>query len=231
PDETTVLPQQMHVDWVRVYERDADAHAATFHNGGFEEGGGVLAGWSVVGDKIAGNPNIRLASEAVANGKHALKLFGVFDSSRTSYSGVSQGITVQPGATVNASLMACTRAEDSIAGSDNRAVLKIEFYHEFGGKYGSGQMISEQEKVVANGDSRENAWQEQTFSAAVPAGAVEARLSVIFCQPSAAAGSVYIDDVSLASTLPQAAAGDYHGRSTANAAYQPRAATPVAAIK
>ena len=51
PDETTVWPQRLLVDWVRVYELAEEPGNRTFRNGGFDDNGGSPAGWHVFGNR------------------------------------------------------------------------------------------------------------------------------------------------------------------------------------
>ena len=195
PDNSTVWPQTLDVDWVKVYEPEPESFAAAFSNGGFEESAqAALAGWSVFGNDLTDNPNVRAASEAVASGDTSLKLFGTFDNGQN-YSGVSQGITVEAGAKVTASLVSLVRSQDSIARTDNSALLKIEFYSEFGAKHGSPKMLGEEQITIAAADTPEDIWRRHELSAVTPQGAVEARVALVFCQPRVAPGAVHIDNV------------------------------------
>ncbi|MEM6329361.1 MAG: glycoside hydrolase family 16 protein [Planctomycetota bacterium] len=196
PDASTVWPQRMEVDWVRVYTHNPKTHRATFENGSFERRAGraPLAGWSTFGGVVADNPNISVAVDARLRGAYALKLFGDF-APRASFSGVSQGVTVRAGQRLRATLSAFLPPGDSIAGTDNAAILKIEFYRSFGAKFGSDQMLGSKEAVIADGQAAEDAWLPVRLDATVPDNATEARLSIVFSQPGQAGGAVYIDNV------------------------------------
>lgn len=209
PDGSTEWPQRLEVDWVRVYDPGDEPAARRLANGGFEHGGGTLAGWSVFGDTVNDNPNVLAADEATLEGGAALKLFGTFGGQN--FSGVAQGITVSPGQQVSASLSALVRSADSIAGTDNRATMKIEFYSAFGAKYGGDGMLGEEEIVIADGATPADQWGEHTLTALAPEGAAEARLAIVFHQPGADAGAVHVDGVSFAAIDPAAAAGDFNG--------------------
>ncbi|MEM9186248.1 MAG: family 16 glycosylhydrolase [Planctomycetota bacterium] len=217
PDGSTVWPQEMQVDWVRVYEPAPETFVARFEGGGFEQPSGVLSGWSVFGGTVSGEANVRIASEAVASGAASLKLFGMF-SDAPSYSGVSRGVSVVGGAEVRAAASALVRSADSIAGTDNTVVLKVEFYNEFGAKYGGDRMLGEHTAVLASGESAEDAWLSEEVVAVAPPGAVEARVAIVFAQPGRSAGAVHIDDVSLWVASPAAAVGDFNADGVVNAA-------------
>ncbi len=193
PDSSTVWPQQFLIDYVRVYQRNGDGFH--FRNGSFDQRDGSLAGWTVFGNKVNTN-NVSVANEAVDDGPAALKLFGQFVGA-TNYSGVSQGISVTAGDQISASAQSFIRSQDSIAGTQNTVQMKIEFYNDFGGKYGTPSFLSEVTSTIATATSANDVWSDHALSAVAPAGAVEARLSFVFAQTAAnGAGAVHIDNVS-----------------------------------
>lgn len=216
PDGTSVWPQQMLIDYVRIFERAAEPPPIVLTNAGFEHDGGGLGGWSVFGNTLPENPNVQVHNEAVQGGANALKLFGQFNG-QENYSGVSQGITVAPGDRVEATAHTLIRSQDSIAGTSNQALLKIEFYNDFGGQYGTGEMVGEFVDVIADGQSTEDQWAAHELSAVAPAGAVEARLVLLFRQPGFDAGAVHVDEISfrnldLATPADADGDGDVDGR-------------------
>lgn len=190
PDGSSVWPQQLLVDYVRIYQRNNDP--LKLRNGQFEENSGSLAGWTVFGNRVETN-NVSVHDEA-ANGLAALKLFGQFTGSNNA-SGVSQGITVSPGDEVRASIDRFIRSQDTIIGTNNTATLKIEFFNEWGGRSGTSAMLQQSAINIANGGSTQNAWENFNLSAVAPANAVEARLSLIFNQIGNAGGAVHLDNV------------------------------------
>lgn len=194
PDGSTVLPQRMEIDWVKVYELSDKPGKAAFANGDFEAEGGTLVGWSLFGARTREVQNALVASEAVLEGEASLKLYGPGDGGER-FSGLSQGITVAPGAEVTASLSAFVRSQDSLAGGDNRVLMKIEFYNAFGAKYGPPAMLGEHETLVANGQTPNDEWLEHNLTVTAPAGTVEARLVLLFDQPSGGPGAVHLDEV------------------------------------
>ena len=100
------------------------------------------------------NPNVIVQEEAVHSGSAAVKLFGQFVAGEN-YSGVSQGISVAAGQRVEAEIQSYIRSQDSIAGSDNTVVMKVEFYRTFGGKHGSLRRPPRSRRWSATGaDSR-----------------------------------------------------------------------------
>ena len=191
PDESTVWPQQLLVESVKVYQRGEAPGPITSRNTRFEEGGGSLAGWSVFGVKDA---NVAIVGEPVRQGAAAVKLSGQ-NSSEENFSGVSQSISVEPGERVRAVAKAFVGSSEGLAGSANSVVMKIEFYNTLNGRYGSEEMISERTLTIADAAVRQDAWLEHKLVATAPRGAVEARLSFVFVQVEDGRGAVFIDDV------------------------------------
>jgi beta-glucanase (GH16 family) len=206
PDESTVWPQQFLVDWVRVYEPANAPAQLTLRNAAFEENSGSLAGWSVFGNTTSAN--VSVDNEAVMNGEASLKLYGQFNG-QENYSGVSQGITVSPGDEVQADASIFVRSQDSISGTANSLLMKVEFYDEFGAEFGTSSLLGVEEITAADGSTANNLWHDRELSALAPAGATEARLAFVFRQPGVAAGAVHVDDVHF-SIVPAALPGDYN---------------------
>ncbi|TWU29828.1 Beta-glucanase precursor [Bythopirellula polymerisocia] len=209
PNGSSVWPQQMLVDYVRVYEKSQTTQNILFKNGGFEDNGGSLAGWSTFGNNLQPNPNVQVHDEAVDEGVAALKLFGQFNN-QTNYSGVTQGISVSPGDSLSAMLSTYISSADSIAGSQNQLEMKFDYYKSFDAKYGSGEYLSSKSIVIANGSTVNDAWLDHVLTDTVPAQAVEARLSLVFTQPNNQGGAVHIDDVSFMN-LSLTPSGDFDG--------------------
>ena len=131
----------------------------TFVNGDFEAAGGTLAGWHVFGNRIDDDPNVLVHSEAVKTGRSSLKLSGQ-SSGGENYSGVSQGISVSSGDRVRARLAAFVRSQESLANSQNRAFLKIEFYNHWGDYFGGPAMLGVEEQLIADADTPTDQWIE-----------------------------------------------------------------------
>jgi beta-glucanase (GH16 family) len=193
PDGSSVWPQQLLVDYVRLFERDDTPRR--LRNTSFDRNGGSLADWTVFGNQLNTN-NVSIHNEAVKEGSASVKLFGQFTGTANS-SGVSQGISVSPGDQVRADAQAFIRSQDSIAGTSNSVQMRIEFYKDFGGKYRSADFLSESPLTIANSSTANDVWRPVQLIATAPAGAVEARLSFVFTQSAAnGGGAVHIDDVS-----------------------------------
>jgi hypothetical protein len=194
PDGTTDWPQAFLVDWVRVYQLDDEPGERTFHNGGFDENGGSAAGWHIFGNRIDGDPNVRVHRAAARDGTHALKISGqaIGDAN---YSGVSQSIDVAGGERVRARLSALVRSDGKLTDPGDRAYMKIEFYNHWAEYFGGPAMLGAEERAIADSTTPADAWHEHELEAVVPAGAVEARLTLVFGQASNEAGAVYVDAV------------------------------------
>jgi hypothetical protein len=172
-----------------------------------ETNAGSLAGWSVFGNRPNLN-NVSVHNEAVINGGASLKLFGQFNGFEN-FSGVTQGITVSPGDEVQADASIFVRSQDSISGTNNSLLMRIEFYDEFGAKFGTSSMLDVEELTVANSGTVNNVWLDRALSAIAPAGASEARLAFVFRQPGNGGGAVHVDDINFA-VVPQVLPGDYN---------------------
>ncbi|QDT68841.1 Beta-glucanase precursor [Planctomycetes bacterium MalM25] len=194
PDDSTVWPQELMVDSVKVYERSGDPTPVTQRNTDFEEGGGSLAGWSPFGTK---NGNVSVSNEVVRGGRAAAKLFGQFVGGEN-YSGLTQSISVEPGQAVSAVANAMVLSADSLTGTANSVLMKIEFYGVRNGRYGTPEILSERQVAIADGGVRQDAWLDHKLEAIAPGGAVEARLSFVFIQPNKEAGSIFLDDIDFA---------------------------------
>jgi len=194
PGTASQWPQQLRVDHVRVYRNAENPPPRLLRNGGLEQRGGSLAGWTVFGNARASFPNVQTVADAALEGTASLKLTGQF-SGAANYSGVTQGVSVRPGDRVEATASSLVRAAESLANSANELHLKIEFYRQFGGKYGSADMVGELVKPIASGASATDAWSSHALSAVAPADAVEARLALVFVQPGMQPGAVHVDRV------------------------------------
>jgi len=178
---------------------------ADFDNGGFEELGGTLNAWTVVGNVI---DNVSSVDDQSLVGDQSLKLFGQFNGPNN-VSGVSQGISVNAGDIIRASTSNFIDSLDSLAGTGNEVIMKIEFYDEFGGVFGTSDLISESQITIADTASATDAWLNYSFAETAPAGAEEARIVFYFLQPANESGAVFIDQ-SLIEVVTTFAASDFN---------------------
>ncbi|MEM7682755.1 MAG: family 16 glycosylhydrolase [Planctomycetota bacterium] len=207
PNGSTVWPQEMLVDYVRVWQRPegfVPPVKVVLDNPGFDDAGGSLSSWTAFGDT---GGNVSASSEASLNGGSALKLYGQFDGG-INFSGVYQNIEVSEGDLVRAEASAFTPSWDSIEGTANQAVMKIEFYSVLDGEFGSAGYLGASSELLLNGSSLEDAWLDFMLEAEAPAGAAEARLVFLFAQPSNQGGAVWVDSALLGVVAPPTLPGD-----------------------
>ena len=196
PDGSTPFPAGFDIDYVRVWQRPEiiAPPSSLIIDPGFEDNDGALASWTRYGNS---NDNVLSDWGTPLDGQRSLKMFGQF-SGVENYSGVFQNHVVDPGDRLTASAHALTRSEDSIAGTPNAALLKIEFYSEAGAAYGSPAFLGESSVVIADASSPVDTWSFSELTAIAPANAAEARVTIQFVQPaSGPGGSVFVDSVTL----------------------------------
>ncbi|MEM8875053.1 MAG: glycoside hydrolase family 16 protein [Planctomycetota bacterium] len=206
PDWTTPLPSSFDIDYVRIWERQETPAPPTslILDAGFEDNGGAMDAWEVFGDSI---DNVFSDWGTPLDGERSLKLYGQF-TDEDNVAGVFQNVEVTGGTLLTARASALVRSEDSIVGTGNEALMKIEFYRQAGADYGSSDFLGETIVTLADGSSPEDTWSDFELEAATPNDAVEARLTFAFIQPGTNdAGSVFIDSASLTASL----SGDYNG--------------------
>jgi alpha-glucosidase len=189
------------VDRVRVFALEDAQGERDFRNGGFDENGGSAAGWHLFGNRIDGSPEVRVHRDAARNGTHALRLAGQ-GTGDGNYSGASQGISVAGGERVRARLSALVPSQERLTDPNDRAFMKIEFYNHWGEYFAGPAMLGVEERAIGDASTATDAWQEHTLEAVAPAGAVEARLTLVFGQAGNAPGAVYVDAVELARGSP-----------------------------
>lgn len=187
-------------------DKGADFNNGGFDDGGFQSGGGSLDAWNTFGNTSG---NVSAAADALLTGDKSLKLSGQSIATANT-SGVFQGITVSPGDHLQASASALVRSADSLAGTSNLAQMKIEYYSQYGGAYGSASFLGETLTTLADSSAANDTWLTHELTGIVPAGATEARLVLQFLQPSGQAGAVHVDDVSFGIVDAVPLAGDYN---------------------
>lgn len=189
---------------------------ADFDNGGFESGGfhttgGSLDGWlawGVTGDNVAVTDSRAFLSD------NALRLaepdgFGGF-------SGVSQGISVEPGDRLIADAHVLLQQTGSLAGTGNQLFMKVEYYSEYGGGFQSPEYLGQSEIVAAEGQTPKGIWLAHQIDSVAPAGAAEARLVFAYARSGSDLGAVLIDNVAFGIVEPLA--GDFNADGVVDAA-------------
>jgi hypothetical protein len=104
-------------------------------------------------------------------------------------------MSVSPGDAVQAMAESFVRSQDALA-AGNTVTMKIEFYNDFGGRHGTTALLNEVAITIADPTTQKDAWRPHSLSAVAPAGAVEARIAMVFTQASNGGGAVHIDNIS-----------------------------------
>lgn len=186
PNASTVFPQSMMVDWVRVYMRDNSLLNSSFENAGT---GGSAANWQVFG-------NAQQSTIAPNTGTKSIRIFGN-GGSGPFYSGVYQDLPASPGQVWQATAFARhTAATRMLAG--NTAYLKIEWYN------AAGTQISFQQSPVLTDTSPLDTPVAGSMQATAPVGTGKARITLVMVQNGAGTSSFNMDDVTFAYTAPVA---------------------------
>jgi beta-glucanase (GH16 family) len=200
PDGTTVFPQRMTVDYVRVYAPTnlTACNNNLLTNPGFETG--TFAGWSTNGNDTYVETIANYgANIPVHSGTNVFKVFGQFNGV-TNSSSANQNISAAPGQIFTADGWGCTTGTDPIAGA-NSAWLQVTFYNAL------GTSLSAYRSSLITTNSQTNVWLNLSVTNQInPAtmaliGTVTSylRYSAVFLQPANAAGSVDFDDLRLTS--------------------------------
>jgi beta-glucanase (GH16 family) len=208
PDGTTVFPQRMTVDYVRVYAATnatgCGGNALT--NPGFEFSG--LASWARYGaNTLLANVTNSLP---IHGGTNAFKVFGQFNGTNN-YSGLYQDTPCSAGASYTATGWAITPNGDHIAGQ-NTAWIEVSF------RDTAANILSIYRTALMASNSPAGIWlnlpvtnqlDNTTFAVIgsvtnliAPAGTVFVRYQPVFRQPASSGGSVVFDDLSLIAPGP-----------------------------
>jgi hypothetical protein len=157
--------------------------AAILANAGFEDGvrGSKGApGWNAYG-------NMYTEGILPHSGTLEAKFFGTFPGN----SGIYQRLPAQAGQTWEMDGYGRTGPSDSISGTGNQLVFRIEFFN------AAGTVIGTQQQVIVTGTSPLGSWIHVTpaLQATAPAGTVEARPVIEFVQSASQGGSAFADDI------------------------------------
>jgi beta-glucanase (GH16 family) len=205
PTASTVFPQRMTVDYVRVYAPVSSVSAPSgnqLQNPGFETGS--LGGWTGVG------ANVAVETAIFRSGTRALKVFGQF-SGVANDSGAYQQLPATAGEEYAANAWLFTPAADKIAGA-NSAWVEVTF------RDAAGAVLALHRSAAMTSASTAGAWQDFAVSQQLnpatgavistnarllaPAGTASVRKQVVFRQPATAAGAVWFDDSDLSKLPP-----------------------------
>ena len=208
PDGTTVFPQQMLVDYVRVYAPTnlGSCGANLLSNPGFESGN--LANWTTYGNLAAVGYNVSsqsIASRPVHDDTNVCKIYGQFTGA-TNYSGVFQDVSASAGQSYAANAWLLTPSDDQIAGA-NAAWIEVSF------RDASAKILADYRSPPITASTAPGLWLNFSVTnqfnptnfafigtvtnLVAPANTSFARCQLVFQQPATATGSVLFDDVKL----------------------------------
>jgi beta-glucanase (GH16 family) len=212
PDGTAVFPQQMLVDYVRVYAPTnlSGCGANLLFNPGFETAS--LANWTTFGNKI-GNTSVQsITNRPVYDGTNVCKIYGQFIGS-LNQAGIYQDVSVSAGQGFTANGWMLTPSDDQIAGA-NAAWLEISFRDAATNVlalYRSAYITTNTPPGLWLNFAVTNQYNPSSFAfigsvtnLVAPANAAFARCRLVFQQPASANGSVLFDNLTLSSAAPAA---------------------------
>ena len=209
PNGTTVFPQRMTVDYVRIYAPTnlSSCSTSSLLNPGFESGG--LGNWTTYGNAIGNTLLGNINSLPVHGGSNSFKVYGQFTGG-LNFSGVWQDVAVVPGQSFAASGWLLTPGNDLIA-AGNTAWIEVAF------RDASATVLSLYRTALVSNNTPAGVWLKlavtnqlnpvtsavigSVTNLVVPVGATVARQQLVFRQPANAAGAVLFDDLDL-SLLP-----------------------------
>lgn len=205
PDGTTVFPQPMLVDYVRVYAPTnlTACSANLLSNPGFESGS--FANWTTFGNSI-GNTLIQgITDRPVHDGTNVFKVYGQFNGS-LNQSGVYQDVSASAGQSFTANGWMLTPGDDEIAGT-NAAWMEISF------RDASANVLSLYRSAYVTTNTPPGLWLNlavtnqynpsnfaligSATNLVAPANTSFARCRLVFQQPASASGAVLFDDLKL----------------------------------
>ncbi len=224
PDETTIFPQRMTLDYVRVYSRSnaPPTSSGALLNGNFETG--ALGPWvgkdfccaNPQGGNIAGtnglvwNPMIDAANtQGIRNpafGDFSVKVYGNFNGGPNA-PGFYQDVDALPGSVWTATIKARTQNTDHIRDA-NQAVAEVLFFN------GAGTLLAKYASQIFDTSTPINTWidldvTQQIFPTPgltnrmhAPPGTFRARFGITFTQQLYDWGSIYFDEARLEEIVP-----------------------------
>lgn len=175
PDGTTVFPQTLEVDWVKVYRLMQPEQLVA--NAGFES---ALTSWSKWGNAFSSN-------FAPRTGTLSGKMFGNFTGAPNT-TALHQTIAATPGENYSAQVWWLNDSRDRMQGS-NYADTRIEFLNS------AGTALSTSSKRSLDANSPADAYRWVEVEGVAPQGTVQAKLVLQFNQFNNQAGAAFMDDV------------------------------------
>lgn len=209
PNASTVFPQTLKVDYVKVFDRDNTTRA--LNNPSFEAKSGSLfqewteysnGGGNVLPDSVAANAR---------TGTTAVQMYGRFNGTNDNTSGVYQEVAAVAGEVFQVGAFAQNRFNDKLLGS-NVARIKLEFIDGNGAVIGGTNLL---EVVDANSPT---SYREAVLRRTAPANTKFARAVLEMRQLNNAGGAVNFDDASLRRFVAGSLSGDVNLDGVRNAA-------------
>ncbi len=205
------VPARSVATFVWDEDDEADFNNGSFEKGGYDTTGGSLDGWLPWG---VNGGNVSVTTSASVIGNHSLRLSE--PASFNGFSGVSQGVSVEPGDRITLDADVQLPLLGSIAGTGSSVSMKIEYYSSFDGVFQSSDFISETTITLADGTDTLSSWISRQIEDVAPANAVEARIVFVYSRNGFDTGQVYVDEIQLA--ISDSLPGDFNADGIVDAA-------------
>ncbi|RMF84950.1 MAG: hypothetical protein D6744_02210, partial [Planctomycetota bacterium] len=166
--------------------------ALALANTSFEDNGGSLDGWSVfsAGFNVLADTAKPFPLIVPRTGNALCKMFGQFNGSFNA-SGIYQDLPAQPGQTWQLDVYSRHNSDDSLVGTSNWMVMKIEYYDP------NNNLLLEQESRILDANSPTDVWIDNApLQVTAPPGTSRVRPVFVFLQPGFDGGAGHLDDVS-----------------------------------
>ena len=187
PDGSTVFPQTLEVDYVRVYTAGSGS-STELQNAGFESGGSPFASWGTFGNVL---PNIHQVQLFPFAGASHAKMYGQFVGGANDC-GVYQSVDAAPGEVWTATVQAAHEGFDAIQGT-NRGFMSLLFHDAL------GNQLADHPIDTLDASSPTDVYQPFSVTATAPPGTASAQIVLGFYQSATnpRAGAIYYDAATL----------------------------------
>lgn len=188
---------------VVVLASPATATVNLLTNPGFEDNGGSLDGWFIIGTTFvsnAGTDNIFRTGTAAAKtfGKGSGCPLPTFDVDGFGQAVASPSVGDVYTFSGYSFVSSGDPLADSLTCNGNRAVAQIAFFDAVSG----GSVLARNEIVVADGDFPLDQWVYFEVELPAPAGALRVEALILYLQPGCDTGAAFLDDLSLCAETP-----------------------------
>ena len=197
PDGSTVFPQQLEIDYVRVYSRDPSDEANVLENPSFESGN--LDGWTSI------SPNIAATSAGARSGSDSIHIPSISPEAEGD-TGAYQDVPALPGDRFRAEAWIFSPINDPISGTTS-AFIEISFRDANGEVltlYQSPHFLPGESPglwypllVTEQLDPNDGSLIATAAELIAPENAAFARTKVVFRQSNNSGGSILFDDIAL----------------------------------